>query len=88
MKVTLTDGNVAIVKWRYSDISYTSVEMIETLCRIKIDFIVFEGLTTKSAGDNHNKSIARKISLTRALTGFSKEDKKLVWKQYEKEMGF
>ena len=54
-----------------------------TICCINGTFV---GDANCFINDQFNKSVGRKISLTRALQRypFSKEDRKLIWKEYFK----
>ena len=71
-------GNLKI-KWAYSPKAYL------TVCTISDDNIIAGiGSAARNAKDMHNKAVARKVSMTRALknANLPKEERKVIWEIY------
>ena len=71
-------GNLNI-RWQYGS------HNIGTVCVIKKDDdFVSMGMAERNAKDMHNKGVARKISMARALknANLPKEERKVIWEIY------
>lgn len=51
----------------------------ETICTIERDGVVFTAVAKAGHGDEFRKAIGRKISLSRAIVNFTKEERTRIW---------
>lgn len=66
------------VKWNHDR------EKRETICTLSRGSVTSNGHALCSPNDNFNKDVGRKVSLSRALESFDKEERTHVWDNYRK----
>jgi hypothetical protein len=79
MKVQINNTDY-FVRWQHN----LNNNPIGTICRVECDNQVFEDYSILSPKDKFNRNKGRKISLTRVIRGFKKEERKLFWESYYK----
>lgn len=91
------------VKWQHNVVDNSTHKMSKrinpdpstTRCNILIGpkteeakmTVVGFGISTLATTDTFNKDIGRRVSMTRALNVFSKEERAIFWDHYNKEVG-
>lgn len=91
MRVELNDGKVAVIFWRHfrNDIEERLDGVTQCVIREYVEgekdpYNVISSVAECVKPDNYNKSIGRKISLTRTLKEFdiTKEEKTKIWDRF------
>ena len=98
MKVTIDDIQ-CIVKWRHNsqnNVQFIEGEKIKPLSTQCLIYVLVDGKKELfkqtealcSYTDKFNKQKGRIVSLTRAIKSYPKEQRKLFWDSYSKEIGY
>ena len=86
MKATLTNGQEITIDFKHQILSIltkTATVRAVTDCIINGGYPV-RGSSRCHVHDQFDRSVGRKISLTRAIYGFSKADRTIIWNEYFK----
>lgn len=51
----------------------------ETICTVDRDGVIFTAISKTGHGDEFRKAIGRKLSLTRAIRTFTKQERTQIW---------